>query len=1088
MPAVAAPEAGAEEAAAPAFTPFPLAASVHYPTFPDGSEQSALKHGDRFTVVLSTPDLFAHDASVDMTALGLGNALPLTGSAGHFESNPLTLPDSVPDGTYNIRANVRDALGNEHDAQVTLLADSTIPNAGIQSSFTRAEDGAWEAHALVSFSGTGSESIIIRGQLLGISDTGDVLGTEDVGIRAIAASSSPFLADIAVPAPDPAWPNLGLGLTFMDEAGNQRTVHSDPFPHIELHPVMLDHAYGGSILAASNYVPGGVPAGIGIPHALINALPAGNYFAVVFFAGLKGCPSDNFEINSFIPGEVWGYDVLAPIGSDYYKAYSSAGGGCMAEFRLDPSKADPRWLWGALSNTGTSSAIADTDGIPAFAICATKKACDPIVPRASAPVPASTTASSGISSVMFLPGIKGSPLYENNPLCLVPTDDCDMRVWLPLADALVPELFMDDAGKSRRQVYVKDGDILAHAFGYHFYDAFVAQMQALAASSTAGTGWSWKPVAYDWRMALPDLLAGGAQDGSRILFGSDSPYLARTLAALASTSPTGKVTIIAHSNGGLLAKALLQNLGDTQAARLVDRLVLVGAPQTGAPRALAALLYGDGEELPGTGVFPSALMSTAHARAFAEDSPMAYHLLPSATYFDGLSEQALPLAFASSSLLAKDRALFGNGIANDGALRAYARGEDGRGVPDTDDLTRPNVLNAHLLEYARLEHQQIDAWEPPPGIAVYQIAGVGNATLSGIEQYEQPKRVHGKHADDLLYRPRFSTDGDGTVPVRSALAIPGSARVRRYWVDLQALARAGAYYDHGSLLEVPSVNALLQEIMHGEPASSTLPSFVMAAPPASSAREAAMLLVALHSPAGVTLTDAAGRSSGIGEPGSSRAIPGSQVGQIGEVKYVLVPSGSYAVALEGEGTGEATLDIEELSGGEVLASSTVADIPITPATRAHLGLDGGLAHASPLTIDQDGDGRDEYAIPLRRDETVFADEVVAAHEQPVHAGSVASPAVPHPASPAAPAAAGQVLGTSTEASSSVSHIIQQTAPTAHAHVHEKTPAVKSSAAPHAPAYARRDNRQHPAWWQRLAHRIGTLLRSLRAFLHVRADK
>jgi pimeloyl-ACP methyl ester carboxylesterase len=50
---------------------------------------------------------------------------------------------------------------------------------------------------------------------------------------------------------------------------------------------------------------------------------------------------------------------------------------------------------------------------------------------------------------------------------------------------------------------------------------------------------------------------------------TSTPYIIQELRRLAATSKTGKVTIIAHSNGGLLAKALLTH---PEYAQYVDNL------------------------------------------------------------------------------------------------------------------------------------------------------------------------------------------------------------------------------------------------------------------------------------------------------------------------------------------------------------------------------------------------------------------------------------------------------------------------------------------------------------------------------------
>jgi hypothetical protein len=849
-------EARASDQQAPVYT---YTAGITYPVLPDGVRQTAAKAHDIFSVFFETTDSEAHDATLDAHEIGLSSNVQLIGERGRFQSPDLSFAEKLPIGSYRLPLHFVDYAGQNHEIAATLSIDTSPPFGYLHALFTRNPelDSPWQAHLVFEYYDNGSSPSIIGATLHGVTAENTELGSLPVSVASLTGKQSPFSATISMPQPDPSWPELRLEIKLSDGAGNTGSGYSAPFPNIGIHPVILNHAQGGSVITPSNYEPGGIPIGIGIPHELLSGIPEGDYYAVVFFEGLHGCMPSNSHMNSFSPGVVWGVDEVTPPGSIYADTRSTSGGGCGARFHVNPKLTSP-WLWGVLSNVLSSSAIADANGIPAFAICASEAACDPIVPcipplpKQQVQPPTSTSTSTGISSVLFLPGIKGSALYEHNPFCLVQNENCNVRLWLPLADAATPELFMDEAGKSKRHIYVKDQGILAHAFSYHFYDAISAHLNELAAASSSGTGWSWNAFAYDWRRSLPDMLSA-TQDHSRLYFGEGGPLLETILTAMASSSPTGKVTILAHSNGGLVAKELLASLGNARAAELVDKLILVGVPQTGAPRALAALLYGDGESLPGTGPLPNALISAAHARTFARNSPMAYHLLPSAAYFNSLTPtDSLPLSFASSSLLKPLRSRFGDGITRDTALRRYARGEDGRSVPAENDLTNPSVLNPSLLEYARVEHARIDAWSPPPGISVYQIVGTGDPTLMGIEQYEQQSLRRNEEAR-MLFRPHFSSTGDGTVPSLSASGMATSRNVHTLLIDLHELAATGRYFDHSTLFEIPEVNELIDILLQDNANAAAMPHAIHTSRPVLASSRT--LLVTLHSPATLIVTN-----------------------------------------------------------------------------------------------------------------------------------------------------------------------------------------------------------------------------------------
>jgi hypothetical protein len=223
---------------------------------------------------------------------------------------------------------------------------------------------------------------------------------------------------------------------------------------------------------------------------------------------------------------------------------------------------------------------------PYFQIC--EGSCDDSTPPPPPPDPCVATHTC-VSNVLFLPGIEGSQLYR--PDYNSGTD----RLWEPNIDSDVQDLYMNPDGTSARSdIYTKElGVIDELPDGENIYKSFIAKMDGL---KTAGTINDWEPIAYDWRLSLDDILNYGNDIGGRIYYSGDlratsTPYVIQELRRLAATSKTGKVSIVAHSNGGLVAKRLAQLLGP-EAAQLIDKLIFVAVPQAGTPMAIAADLHG----------------------------------------------------------------------------------------------------------------------------------------------------------------------------------------------------------------------------------------------------------------------------------------------------------------------------------------------------------------------------------------------------------------------------------------------------------------------------------------------------------------
>ena len=498
---------------------------------------------------------------------------------------------------------------------------------------------------------------------------------------------------------------------------------------------------------------------------------------------------------------------------------------------------------------------------------------------------------SSVSSILFLPGIKGSHLYTNASDC---TENCRKELWTPENNESVQALFLDEHGKSTTEnVYTVYGDVLDSVLFTDIYGGFRSHLNEIADMRSE---WKWEAFAYDWRLSIPDLLTNGETGEHTVTFTKPvhTSALHTALNRLRLQSQTGKVTIVAHSNGGLLAKALIQSLGD-RAGEYVDKLILIGVPQAGAPQALAALLYGFREGIPWQ---MPLIVSTSIARQFGENAPMAYHLLPSKPYFQKEHDTLLRFDYEN---------VYGDSIEDENELTRYLLAvDDGRHKPVPSDTHLPNVLNSALIAYAQSFHNSLDSWIPPPDIEVYQIAGWAAETVTGIEHYKDCVLSR----CIIRYRPTFSFEGDGIVPASSALLLDRSSSVSNYWVDLPAYENVFSSKDHGTLLAIPEVQMLIEK-MHSSDVEE-LPANIYPMEPALPVRHRFRLF--LHSPLTLEVRDANGRYTGPDtEVGEKEEIPDSTYGVLGDVQYISLPADeTYAITLRGISTGMFTLEVQEV--------------------------------------------------------------------------------------------------------------------------------------------------------------------------------
>ncbi|MDO8521232.1 MAG: PxKF domain-containing protein [bacterium] len=581
------------------------------------------------------------------------------------------------------------------------------------------------------------------------------------------------------------------------------------------------------------------------------------------------------------------------------------------------------------------------------------------------------------SNVLFLPGAEASRLYRPD------YDGGTDQLWEPNAESDVSDLFLTDTGASiRSDIYTKDviDEVnIAPIIRPNVYKSFLADLDAWKNDDHLIADYAVVP--YDWRVDLEDLLESGHNVNGRIYYSGDlaattTPFIIQELHRLAASSRTGKVTIVTHSNGGLLAKVLTQKLGASEAARLIDKIIFVGVPQAGTPQAIGALLHGYDQGLPKDWFSP--FLSPEVARAFVKNTPI-YNLLPSADYFTFVDT---PVArFDDSPVLAEFRARYGNSIQSSDALRNFVTDTRRLASSTPDDLAYPSVGNSVLYSSAETLHEMLDGWIPPDGVELYEIAGWGEDTLATIEYHSERycERVASvviqgrtnyycaEWGSRISYNPYEVVDGDGTVVTPSALWMPTSTGVAKYWVNLREYDRPFVVErKHADIFEVPELRMLTKNIVTGSENPSF--EFISITQPVAEVDDDRLRFV-LHSPLHLSAIDADGNIVN----SATSTIPGSRYKRYGEVQVLSVPLHTpVTLHLDGYASGSFTLDVAEIDGNNITTSSTtILAIPSSTSTVATMSFsDGTLINAAPLVVDYDGDTITDFSLAPVIGETI----------------------------------------------------------------------------------------------------------------------
>ena len=548
------------------------------------------------------------------------------------------------------------------------------------------------------------------------------------------------------------------------------------------------------------------------------------------------------------------------------------------------------------------------------------------------------------SNVLFLPGIKGSILKMDD---LIGSE----TLWPPepaLWSDDVANLALNEDGTSVHDVFV-DG-ILETFLTVSIYDGFVSFMDGMVADGTIS---DWEPYAYDWRLPLEQVVAEGVktEDGVKDVVAE--------IEALAATSKSGKVTIIAHSMGGLLGKAVIKRLEDEGKSELIDTFVMVGSPQLGTPKAIGALLHGDDEGYPNFqnifGIFNNTFLDAAISRTIARNMESSHTLLPSQAYFDEVVDPVVTFDTNSDSVEVW-RARWGSTIDSFSELDDFLTGGDGRSAPDSEDMQSPAILREILLSGAFAFHAEYHNYVFPEHIEVVQLAGWGLPTVKSIHYTE----FH----DKLGYTVSFTDEGDGTVVHSSAVQNEWES----VYVNLDMYnTMFSKGYKHPDLVSASPVLSVIENILTtGEIVFS---DYVTKVKP-SVTDESKKLLVSTHSPVVLGVYDLHGNYTGIDIENQAilEEIPGSSFQVFGHSQYVFVPEGGdYEFVYEGTGSGPTTVQIGEFSNDTLTPVLTFSDIPTTEQTIAEFTVETDDIEATVIELDTNGDSEfDQQVVPDER--------------------------------------------------------------------------------------------------------------------------
>ncbi len=223
--------------------------------------------------------------------------------------------------------------------------------------------------------------------------------------------------------------------------------------------------------------------------------------------------------------------------------------------------------------------------------------------------------------VIFVPGLQGSRLYRKESNLWFAGIPLENQLWEPDSSRDIGKLFLDSTGKSILSgIYTRDIIDRINIFGKHqgseldglspsIYGNFITYLDKLKSENIID---GHKTFPYDWRLPLQGL--------------RDNELVAEIVGQAAQAS-NEKVILIAHSYGGLVVKDALSTLEAEGKSHMVQSVIYVAVPETGAPQAIFAGLHGDKQS-----ILQGFIMDPASAIKLAANMPSA-HLVTPSDYF-----------------------------------------------------------------------------------------------------------------------------------------------------------------------------------------------------------------------------------------------------------------------------------------------------------------------------------------------------------------------------------------------------------------------------------------------------------------------
>ncbi len=502
--------------------------------------------------------------------------------------------------------------------------------------------------------------------------------------------------------------------------------------------------------------------------------------------------------------------------------------------------------------------------------------------------------------VLIIPGVLGTEIFNGAE-----------QLWLNLVDNFtdIGDEFMDVLAFNNDLTPVNIGLVLGEIVRKKTLDIVGIEFTPLDYSEglinefisqgyTEGTDLFTFP--YDWRYGINN---------------TNVENLKQKIADILAQTGKDKVDVVAHSTGGLLVKKYVTENPD---AHKIDKAIFVGVPNTGAPKAIKALVAGDS--------FGNPFLSQNEMKKLARNLPVVYDLAPSFEYYQN----------KGSFVRVIDEHLSGSDTHD------LTFNETINFLKNDHNLNEQAITNSYNLHTSAFDNFDLG----DSGVDLYNIVGCKAGTIGKIIE---------RRVDTLLggtaigYLQPEMVPGDGTVPLESATNLPIDEDNRYFALKAS----------HGTMLTQDGIRQQIVNILSdSELGTNGLTQNIEECKLNGRA-------IAVYSPISIDVIDQDGNHLGLSSDGVSieNNIPNANFEIIGEEKFVYLPDDdgqTYEINLLGAGVGTFTITDTQIENNQETEVQSFMDIPVTTQTQGEIIFNDG--QATELRLDVTGDGVDDFNI------------------------------------------------------------------------------------------------------------------------------